>query len=516
MFLFTAILKKGYEGGYESSYLRTEKFDILLIGMSLMYLFYSFGSFFVQLEDHGSFFEHIRLITVLYLTITIPSLFSKSVFYHRVFAAVSFSAMAVFFSFSTFGMFISMSIAILIAFLGIIRPLETNFVTGTMIGYWMVLLFTSSQQYDLFGAMEKGFMATLVELWTIFFNAGDFAVFDQALGGFRVTLAIFFGYLFVKIFNRKEGETPKQIINRSNLKKEKIDQQNEKHFPKIMQKQVVDNHKLRKKPIIEIQEQNKNKIPSQKLETNDIKIDEVEIVDERLRKVEEETADHTENEKSVEEESNYVKPEHDIEKNGELRCSFCGHYQSQVKKLIAGPGVYICDECTELSMEIIEEELRKEGRDTPDHDHTHEETGQQIPKLGELRCSFCGHYQSQVKRLITGPEVYICDECIELCGEIIEEGLGKDSVDPAENQHTADKETRYSDAKKEGTIPENIDIFIKALGHDPRQLDKEEIEKCIVDAQKKWLKRINAPRLERRQEAERMLVVIEEVQKTFL
>lgn len=39
----------------------------------------------------------------------------------------------------------------------------------------------------------------------------------------------------------------------------------------------------------------------------------------------------------------------------------------------------------------------------------------------QLRCSFCGKSQEQVRRLIAGPQVYICDECIELCSEIIEE-----------------------------------------------------------------------------------------------
>lgn len=39
----------------------------------------------------------------------------------------------------------------------------------------------------------------------------------------------------------------------------------------------------------------------------------------------------------------------------------------------------------------------------------------------QLKCSFCGKSQEQVKRLIAGPNVYICDECIELCQEIIEE-----------------------------------------------------------------------------------------------
>ncbi len=45
-----------------------------------------------------------------------------------------------------------------------------------------------------------------------------------------------------------------------------------------------------------------------------------------------------------------------------LKCSFCGKSQKQVKKLIAGPGVYICDECIELCNEIIEEEF-SEGHD---------------------------------------------------------------------------------------------------------------------------------------------------------
>jgi ATP-dependent Clp protease ATP-binding subunit ClpX len=45
---------------------------------------------------------------------------------------------------------------------------------------------------------------------------------------------------------------------------------------------------------------------------------------------------------------------------------------------------------------------------------------------GQLKCSFCGKFQDQVKRLVAGPGVYICDECIELCNEIIEEELNED------------------------------------------------------------------------------------------
>ncbi|HVB10902.1 MAG TPA: ATP-dependent Clp protease ATP-binding subunit ClpX [Bacillota bacterium] len=48
------------------------------------------------------------------------------------------------------------------------------------------------------------------------------------------------------------------------------------------------------------------------------------------------------------------------DEKGPLKCSFCGKHQDQVKRLIAGPGVYICDECVELCNDIIEEELNEE------------------------------------------------------------------------------------------------------------------------------------------------------------
>lgn len=58
-----------------------------------------------------------------------------------------------------------------------------------------------------------------------------------------------------------------------------------------------------------------------------------------------------------------------------LKCSFCGKSQKQVKKLIAGPGVYICDECIDLCNEIIEEELAENGNVKLD----------ELPKPTEIR-----------------------------------------------------------------------------------------------------------------------------------
>ncbi|WP_223068237.1 ATP-dependent protease ATP-binding subunit ClpX [Paenibacillus caui] len=63
------------------------------------------------------------------------------------------------------------------------------------------------------------------------------------------------------------------------------------------------------------------------------------------------------------------------EEKGQLKCSFCGKSQDQVRKLVAGPGVYICDECIELCTEIVEEELG----------HDEELDLKEIPKPREIR-----------------------------------------------------------------------------------------------------------------------------------
>ena len=55
-----------------------------------------------------------------------------------------------------------------------------------------------------------------------------------------------------------------------------------------------------------------------------------------------------------------------------------------------------------------------------------------------LKCSFCGKSQDQVKKLIAGPEVYICDECVDLCNQILDEEFfenkDKDGVDGASDK----------------------------------------------------------------------------------
>lgn len=69
------------------------------------------------------------------------------------------------------------------------------------------------------------------------------------------------------------------------------------------------------------------------------------------------------------------------EEKGQLKCSFCGKTQDQVRKLVAGPGVYICDECIDLCTEIVEEELGT----------VEEEDLKEIPKPKEI-CEILDDY----------------------------------------------------------------------------------------------------------------------------
>lgn len=74
-----------------------------------------------------------------------------------------------------------------------------------------------------------------------------------------------------------------------------------------------------------------------------------------------------------------------------------------------------------------------------------------------LKCSFCGKSQKQVKKLIAGGGVYICDECIELCNEIIEEELGAAQAAAAESE------------EKKLPRPSEISAFLDkyVIGQDP-------------------------------------------------
>src|ERR1700742_4263282 len=89
-----------------------------------------------------------------------------------------------------------------------------------------------------------------------------------------------------------------------------------------------------------------------------------------------------------------------------LKCSFCGKSQKQVKKLIAGPGVYICDECIDLCNEIIEEELAEAGDVKLD----------ELPKPAEIH-DFLDQYvigQAEAKRTLAVADHVLVEKIVDL------------------------------------------------------------------------------------------------------
>jgi ATP-dependent Clp protease ATP-binding subunit ClpX len=91
-------------------------------------------------------------------------------------------------------------------------------------------------------------------------------------------------------------------------------------------------------------------------------------------------------------------------------------------------------------------------------------------KYSQLFCSFCGKNQEEVKKLIAGPSVYICDECIELCNDII-----------------AEEEEREAIARKKSTIPkpQEIKLFL-----DDYVIGQERAKKILSVAVNNHYKRI--------------------------
>jgi len=90
---------------------------------------------------------------------------------------------------------------------------------------------------------------------------------------------------------------------------------------------------------------------------------------------------------------------------------------------------------------------------------------------GQLKCSFCGKSQDQVRKLVAGPGVYICDECIELCTEIVEEELGQD------------EELDLRDIPKPKEIMEILDSYV---------IGQEHAKKSLAVAVYNHYKRINS------------------------
>lgn len=99
-----------------------------------------------------------------------------------------------------------------------------------------------------------------------------------------------------------------------------------------------------------------------------------------------------------------------------LSCSFCGKHQKQIKKLIAGPGVYICNEC----IHRVHAVFAAAGKTAS----TRIATIVQVSDDDRAeRCSFCGKRRHQVAAMASTGHKQICNECTGLCDEIISEDL---------------------------------------------------------------------------------------------
>lgn len=91
--------------------------------------------------------------------------------------------------------------------------------------------------------------------------------------------------------------------------------------------------------------------------------------------------------------------------NDRLKCSFCGKTQDQVKKLIAGPDVFICDECVELCNEILDEEFfeQKDKDGSKKEEKAEENSDKPIPKPHEIKAYLDQHIvgQDEAKKVLS-------------------------------------------------------------------------------------------------------------------
>jgi ribosome-binding protein aMBF1 (putative translation factor) len=85
-----------------------------------------------------------------------------------------------------------------------------------------------------------------------------------------------------------------------------------------------------------------------------------------------------------------------------LRCSFCGKSQSEVKKLIAGPNVHICDECIAVCNSIIADDAQLETQSTSEQASSTPATGRRFEKASsvDITCPDCGQTSTQLLLII--------------------------------------------------------------------------------------------------------------------
>ena len=96
-----------------------------------------------------------------------------------------------------------------------------------------------------------------------------------------------------------------------------------------------------------------------------------------------------------------------------VTCSFCGMGKDQERRLVAGPGVAVCDRCVRSALEVVVEGAHREPGLKLVDDSRQEQA---------WACSFCGKPLRRVGRLVRGRGgIHVCGECLDLSTEILRE-----------------------------------------------------------------------------------------------
>lgn len=107
-----------------------------------------------------------------------------------------------------------------------------------------------------------------------------------------------------------------------------------------------------------------------------------------------------------------------------------------------------------------------------------------MPSNDRLKCSFCGKTQDQVKKLIAGPEVFICDECVELCNEILDEEF----FEKKDSSKDGEKQDKKSETEEDKPIPKPHEIKAYLDQHIVGQDDAKKVLSVAVYNHYKRLK----------------------------
>ena len=105
-----------------------------------------------------------------------------------------------------------------------------------------------------------------------------------------------------------------------------------------------------------------------------------------------------------------------------IRCSFCGKNQNQVRKIIAGPTVYICDECIDLCNDIIAEECERDGNLMSEQEISIEANA--IKATSPCMC--CSRMHGDLSSACPIKELQFCSMCLSELRELLEKNRGKE------------------------------------------------------------------------------------------